>query len=89
MAISCNNLATAVDAARDYSRAVSLIFRSLEIVEQLQSLGGSQSSEEYKEVELTYYTAVFHANLGTIHLNNGESCIIYTTNKASSFSDMY
>lgn len=36
MAIAYSNLATAVDGARDYSRAVGLVAKSLEAVEQIR-----------------------------------------------------
>ena len=69
-------MASAYDAARNYKRAVSMATRSLELVEQLRA-NPSQQSEDGQEVvvdkaELDYYGAVFHNNLGTIHLNNGE-----------------
>ena len=69
-------MASAYDAAHNYKRAVSMATRSLELVEQLCA-NPSQQSEDGQEMvvdkaELDYYRAVFHNNLGTIHLNNGE-----------------
>ena len=67
MAIGYNNLATAVDAAKDYHRAVGLVKASLEILESLQS-----APDDIDDVSvLEYYATVFLINLGTIHINNG------------------
>ena len=70
MAVSYSNLATAVDASRDYNGAVELVDKGLEILKHLQS--SSEPSEEFDVATVEYYMAVLQANLGTIHLNNGK-----------------
>ena len=74
MAVSYNNLATAVDASHDYKRAIDLVSKCLEMIEDLLREPPSQSQDEdpYSEADLEYYRAVFLVNKGTIHVNNGE-----------------
>lgn len=64
-------MATAVDAAKEYKRAVSLVEKSLSLVDHLQTQP-QDKGEEQDEARMEYYRAIFLTNLGTIHMNNGE-----------------
>ena len=70
VAVSYSNLATALDATKDYTGAVEVVEKGLRILERLQA--SPEQSEDFDAATVDYYTAVLQANLGTIHLNNGE-----------------
>ncbi len=72
VAVCCNNLATAFDASKQYSRAVDLVSQSLKIAESLQSRSQQESGDDsVEEARINHYIPIFYINLGNIHSNNG------------------
>ncbi len=74
IAVCSNNLATAFDASKQYSRAVDLVSQSLKIAESLQSQEGGDDSVD--KACIHHYIPIFYINLGNIHSNNGSYSII-------------
>ena len=80
-----------MDAANQYSKALELLGKSLDIIESLRSraeVEGDDTDRAY----LDYHAAIFHINLGTVHSNNGEAlavCMLYLFEQCCYSSSYY
>ena len=86
VAVSYSNLATALDAAKDYKGAIEVVEKGMRILECLQT--SPEQSEDFDAATVNYYTAVLQANLGAIHLNNGEGLVLQANSSTIHLSNM-